>query len=85
MLLQLLITFFFIFKHFELLFWNIKEYGFFKKSIGFEKLKRTNSEVSLMAIPLTIGMSMNIVFILLALTLPILYDVIEYLLPVALV
>ncbi|PHO11504.1 TsoY family (seleno)protein [Malaciobacter marinus] len=81
----ILITFFFIFKHFELLFWNIKEYGFFKKSIGFEKLKRTNSEVSLMAIPLTIGMSMNIVFILLALTLPILYDVIEYLLPVALV
>nr|WP_052502680.1 hypothetical protein [Halarcobacter anaerophilus] len=83
--LAMLATFFFIFKHFELLLWNIKEYRKFKNTIGFEKLKRTNSEVSLMAMPLTFGMSMNTVFILAALTVPGIYDIIEYIFPFALI
>lgn len=76
---------FFIYKHFELLIWNIKEYQIFKKTEGFTKLKKTNSEVTLMAMPLTFGMSMNASFILAALTFPGLYDVIEYIFPFALI
>ena len=81
----MIMTLFFIYKHFDLLLWNIKEYRKFKKSEGFQKLKRTNSEVSLMAMPLTFGMSMNASFILAALCVPGLYDIIEYIFPFALV
>ncbi|WP_121626543.1 TsoY family (seleno)protein [Poseidonibacter antarcticus] len=81
----MLATFFFIYKHFELLIWNIKEYRKFKKSEAFKRLKKTNSEVSLMAIPLTFGMSMNTSFILAALTIPGIYGIIEYIFPFALV
>ncbi len=80
----MVMTLFFIYKHFDLLLWNIKEYRKFKKSEGFQKLKRTNSEVSLMAMPLTFGMSMNASFILAALCVPGLYDIIEYIFPFAL-
>lgn len=83
--LAMLGTFFFIFKHFELLLWNIKEYKVFKQSGGYDKLKKTNGEVSLMAMPLTFGMSMNAMFVLAALTVPGLYDIIEYIFPIALV
>lgn len=81
----MIMTLFFIYKHFELLIWNIKEYSKFKRSEAFFKLKKTNGEVSLMAMPLTFGMSMNAVFVLAALTVPGLYDIIEYIFPLALV
>jgi hypothetical protein len=81
----MIMTIFFILKHFELLIWNIKEYKNFKKTAGFQKIKQTNSEVTLMAMPLTFGMSMNALFILAAITFPGLYDVIEYIFPFALV
>jgi len=83
--LAMLSTAFFIFKHFELLIWNIKEYQKFKQTDGLKKLKKTNSEVSLMAMPLTFGMSMNAMFILAAITFPGLYDVIEYIFPFAMI
>ena len=83
-LLAMIVTLFFIFKHFELLLWNVKEYRKFKITDGYSKLKQTNSEVTLMAIPLTFGMSMNAFFIIAAITFPGLYDVIEYIFPFAL-
>ena len=83
--LAMLATFFFIYKHVDLLIWNVKEYRKFKKTKGFEKLKRTNSEVSLMTMPLTFGMTMNAMFILAALTIPGIYNFIEYMFPIALI
>jgi len=83
--LAMIAIFFFIYKHIELLIWNIKEYRKFKNSKGYERLKRTNSEVSLMTMPLTFGMTMNAMFILAALTIPGIYNIIEYIFPLALV
>lgn len=75
---------FFAFLHFRLLFWNIKEYGEFKKSESFTKLKSSNAEVTLMAIPLTYAMTINVCFVLGALFVPNLWSVVEFLFPFAL-
>lgn len=75
---------YFSFQHFRLLIWNIKEYLLFKKLENFSKLKDSNGEVQLMAIPLTYAMSVNVMFILGALFVPKLWNIVEYLFPMAL-
>ena len=75
---------YFSFMHFRLLVWNIKEYLLFKKTESFVKLKASNDEVQLMAIPLTYAMFVNVVFILGALFVPSLWSVVENLFPLAL-
>jgi len=72
------------FLHFRLLFWNIREYQLFKQTPAFEQLKSSNSEVSLMAIPLTYAMTINVCFVLGATFIPGLWTVVEYLFPFAL-
>ena len=71
--------------HFRLLFWNISEYRKFKKTEEYQSLINSNREISLMAIPLTLAMSVNVSFILGAVFIPGLWQVVEYLFPVALV
>ena len=71
--------------HFRLLFWNISEYRKFKKTDEFKALKNSNREISLMVIPLTLAMSVNVSFILGALFVPDLWSVVEYLFPVSIV
>jgi SAM-dependent methyltransferase len=70
--------------HFRLLFWNIREYGLFKQTAAFEKLKNSNNEVALMAIPLTYAMTINVCFVLGAALVPGLWNNIELLFPFAL-
>lgn len=70
--------------HFRLLFWNISEYRHFRKTEAFNVLKHSNMEVSLMVIPLTLAMSVNVSFILGALFVPGLWNYVEYLFPFAL-
>ncbi len=70
--------------HFRLLIWNIREYGLYKKTDAFEELKNSNNEVSLMAIPLTYAMTINVCFVLGATFVPKLWTVVEYLFPFAL-
>lgn len=69
--------------HFTLLFWNLSQYFAFRKSEGFEKLKQTNAEVTLMAMPLTLAMSINVSFILGAVFVPNLWSIVEYMFPFA--
>lgn len=69
--------------HFRLLFWNISEYRKFKKTAEFQALKKSNREVTLMVIPLTLAMSVNVSFVLGALFVPNLWSVVEYLFPVS--
>jgi len=69
--------------HFRLLFWNISEYRKFKKTDAFQSLKDSNREISLMVIPLTLAMSVNVAFILGAVFVPNLWSVVEYLFPAA--
>ncbi len=69
--------------HFRLLFWNITEYRKFKKTEEFKALKNSNREVALMAIPLTLAMTINVSFILGAVFIPGLWNYVEYLFPFA--
>ena len=69
--------------HFRLLFWNISEYRKFKKTEEFKSLKNSNREVTLMAIPLTLAMTVNVCFILGAVFIPGLWEYVEYLFPFA--
>jgi len=70
--------------HYRLLAWNIGEFGAFRKTAAYAELKAGNAEVQLMALPLTSGMSINVMFILGALFVPGLWSVVEYLFPFAL-
>jgi hypothetical protein len=83
-LVMAIIAFFLLF-HFYILFWNIKEYLLFKKTQGYAKLRTSNAEVQLMAIPLTFGMTISVLFTAGALFVPGLWSVVEYLFPLALV
>ncbi len=73
----------FAYKHIELLIWNIKEYNKFKKTPAFDKLRSGNAEVSLMAIPLTYAMTINVMFVLGGVFVPGLWGIVEYLFPFA--
>ena len=75
---------YFSFQHLRLLSWNIREYGKFKGCEQFSALKTSNAEVQLMAIPLTYGMAINVLFILGGVFVPSLWNYVEYLFPVSL-
>jgi hypothetical protein len=70
--------------HFKLLIWNIKQYNAFKQTDAFDKLKKTNAEVTLMALPLTYTMTINVCFVLGAVFVPGLWSIVEYMFPGAL-
>lgn len=74
----------FAYLHFKLLIWNIKQYKAFKESSGYTKLKSSNAEVTLLALPLTFAMTINVCFVLGAVFVPNLWSVVEYLFPFAL-
>ncbi len=67
--------------HFRLLAWNLREYGLFRRSAAFAAFRASNAEIGLMAIPLTLAMSVNVVFVLGALFVPGLWSVVEWLFP----
>lgn len=67
--------------HFRLLFWNFREYRLFRQSDSFAAFMSSNAEITLMAIPLTLAMSVNVLFVLGALFVPNLWSVVEWLFP----
>lgn len=69
--------------HLRLLIWNIGEYRRYKETEAFRQLKTGNHEVSLMAIPLTYAMTINVGFVLGAVFVPGLWTVVEVLFPFA--
>ncbi|NPA28123.1 MAG: hypothetical protein GXN91_03645 [Epsilonproteobacteria bacterium] len=75
---------YFAYKHISLLIKNIIAYNHFKKTEAFQKMKGTLAEITLMAIPLTYAMTINVLFILGALFVPGLWNIVEYLFPLAL-
>ncbi|MFW5990499.1 MAG: TsoY family (seleno)protein [Campylobacterales bacterium] len=81
---DILVIIYFAFLHFRILLWNIKEYKAFKQTEAFMALKTSNAEVSLMAIPLTYAMTINVLFVLGAVFVPGLWSVVEYMFPLAL-
>ena len=78
------IVYFFV-NHIRLLLWNIREYRLFKQTEAYAQLKQSNAEVTLMAIPLTLAMTVNTLFILGAIFVPHLWSIVEYIFPLSLV
>lgn len=64
---------------------NLRAYGRFRRTDDYLELRRSNAEVTLMALPLALAMSVNVVFVVAALAVPGLWNVVEYLLPLAIV
>lgn len=72
---------YFGFRHLRLLAWNLKKLGAFRQTDAFEQLKNSNGEVTLMAVPLTLGMTINVLFAWGALFVPGLWGIVEYVFP----
>ena len=71
----------FAYIHFKLLFWNIKQYKAFKETEAYIKMRNSNAEVTLMALPLTFAMTINVCFVLGATFVPGLWSIVEFLFP----
>jgi hypothetical protein len=69
--------------HLFLLWWNISEFNKFKNTKAYDVLHKSNTEITMMAIPLTLAMSINVLFATGSLFVPGLWSVVEYLFPVA--
>jgi len=74
----------FAFFHFKLLIWNTKQFFLYKKSEPYAKLSSSNAQITMMTIPLTYTMMINVCFVLGAVFVPGLWGVVEYLFPFAL-
>ncbi|ADI00125.1 TsoY family (seleno)protein [Salisediminibacterium selenitireducens] len=75
---------YFTVRHFQKLFWNLSQWKQFKQTEAYQKMLGTNAEVSFMAIPLTLSMTVNVLFVLGAVFIPNLWNVIQLLLPFSL-
>ena len=84
-IISLIMIIVFAYLHFKLLIWNTKQFNLFKKSDAYKELKKSNSEITLMTIPLTFAMTVNVCFILGAVSIPNLWQIVEYLFPFALI
>jgi hypothetical protein len=73
----------FAFLNLKLLSWNLGQYARFRASEKMAKLRTTNAEVQVLALPLAIAMSINVGFILGMVFVPGLWSVVEYLFPFA--
>ncbi len=69
--------------HIRLLIWNISEYRKYRRTEAFKTLKNSNMEVTLMSVPLTLAMTVNVMFVSGAVFIPNLWSVVEYLFPFA--
>lgn len=75
----------FAFLHFKLLIWNTKQFNLYKKTEAYKSLINSNAQISLMTLPLTFAMTINVCFVLGAVFIPGLWGVVEYLFPFALI
>lgn len=74
----------FAFFHFKFLIWNTRQFNLFKATQKYKELKNTNNEISLMTIPLTYAMTVNVCFVLGAVFVPKLWTIVEFMFPFAL-
>ncbi len=65
--------------------WNLRALGRFRQTDGFARLKTTNAETQLLALPLALAMTVNVGFILGLVFVPGLWSAVEYMFPLAMV
>jgi CRP-like cAMP-binding protein len=70
--------------HLRLLWWNLIEYSRWRYTGSAQAMRAGNAETQLLALPLTIAMTINVFFILGMVCVPGLWSVVEYLFPAAL-
>jgi len=75
----------FAYLHFKLLLWNTKQFKKYKETESYKNLIGTNSEITLMTIPLTFAMTINVCFVLGAVFVPKLWSIVEYMFPFAII
>lgn len=75
----------FAFLNVKSLIWNLSALAAFKKTEAFEKLRNSNAETTLMAMPLAMAMTVNALFIVGLVFVPGLWSIIEYLFPLAMI
>ncbi len=75
----------FAFLNIKTLIWNLTEMSKFKKTESYAKLRQTNGETQLLAMPLALAMTVNVGFILGLVFVPKLWTVVEYLFPLAMI
>ena len=73
------------FIQFKYLIWNLKQFSRFKKTQAYEELKNSNAETTLLAMPLTLAMAINVCFVLGLVYVPKLWTVVEYMFPLAMI
>ncbi|MGA1931369.1 TsoY family (seleno)protein [Arcobacter sp. YIC-464] len=83
--LSLIFILVFAYFHFKLLIWNTKQFNLFKKSDKYKELVNSNAEITLMTMPLTYAMTINVCFVLGAVFVPNLWSIVEYMFPFALI
>jgi len=69
------------FLHIKYLIWNISEYRKFKQTEKYHEMKNSHNAVTFMAIPLTLAMTVNVMFVIGAVFIPKLWTIVEYLFP----
>lgn len=75
---------FFTLLHLRLLVWNLLEFRRYRDTAAYQDLRAGNGEASLMTLPLTLAMSVNVLFVNGAVFVPGLWSAVEYLFPFAL-
>ncbi|EAQ13105.1 hypothetical protein BD830_11238 [Maritimibacter alkaliphilus HTCC2654] len=73
----------FAFINLQKLFWNISAFNRFRKTEGYQKLRNSNAETTLLAYPLALAMSVNGLFIVGLVFVPGLWSIVEILFPFA--
>ncbi len=68
----------------RLLAWNLTRYAAYRRTAAYEALRQSNAETQLLAIPLTLAMTVNVGFIVGLVFVPGLWTIVEYLFPFAL-
>lgn len=81
LLLDVALIVFFAALHLRLLAWNLGQYRAYRTSQAFLNARGTTAEIGVMALPLTLAMSINVLFVLGALLVPQLWSAVEWLFP----
>lgn len=75
----------FAFLNLKLLVWNLRSFAAWTKTDAYAKFAKTNAQSQIMALPLALAMSVNVMFVLGMVFVPGLWSVVEYLFPLAVI
>ncbi|SDJ83712.1 TsoY family (seleno)protein [Aliiruegeria lutimaris] len=76
---------FFVFLNLKYLIWNLNAFSAFKKTDAYQKLRNSNAETTITAMPLAMAMTINGLFVAGLAFVPGLWSIVEYLFPLAMI